>query len=755
MMLCIRKRDNKLAKFSRKKIIDAINKAMIEVDGLLYEEETSQEIADEIYELALENNKPFTVEEIQDMVVERLMESTRKDVATAYICYRYAHEKARQERQKYDEKLSCKDNKKQNANVDEESHGGKVGEASNELMKNIALEDGYISKKAKYNHLNNRIYIHDLSSYRVGMHNCLTLPIDDLAANGAIVRGSKILRTCKSFTSFAQVSAVWMQLQSLEQFGGVAYSHYDWSGVPYVRLSFRKHFKDGMYYLEFEMETNRETMEAVIDTWETAKEMSIDHAGYQMFPKAYKYAMEMTEKEVYSSIEALYHNLNTLQSRSGNQLPFSSINYGTCTLPEGRMVIKALLENSIAGIGEMHTTSIFPCGIFQLMKGVNREPGDPNYDLYKLALKSTATRLYPNYANVDWSGNAGYDRNDPRTYFATMGCRTANGWDINGFGQLKDGRGNICPITIILPTLAMEAEAANLELDLKGVPGGEVSESKTIELFFKILEEAIEDAKDSLIDRFNWICSQPASSAKFMFLNGTMAGYNPEEGIISAMRHGTLALGQLGLAETLQILIGEDHTTPRGMELAKEIEQLFKDKCAAYKEEYRLNFGVYYTPAENLCYTAMKKFQKKHGKIKNISDKDFFTNSMHVPVWKEMSPFDKIDIESQLTGYSSAGCITYVELDSGIKNNLDALEQIVNYAMDKDIPYFAVNVPNDTCLDCGYIDEFNDICPMCGSSHIQQLRRVTGYVTGNYTTAFNLGKQQEVRLRKKHGGQLE
>ena len=231
-----------------------------------------------------------------------------------------------------------------------------------------------------------------------------------------------------------------------------------------------------------------------------------------------------------------------------------------------------------------------------------------------------------------------------------------------------------------------------------------------------------------------------------------MAGYVPEEGIRSALKHGTIVIGQLGLAETLQILIGCDHTEERGMELAKRIEQLFKDRCAEFKKEYSLNFGVYYTPAENLCHTAMKKFRAKYGVIPNVSENDYFTNSIHVPVWKEMSAFDKIDIESQLTGYSSAGCITYVELDSTVKNNLEALEAIVNYAMDKDVPYFAINVPNDTCLHCGYTDEFNDCCPECGSEDIQQLRRVTGYLTGSYTTAFNKGKIQETQMRVKHGG---
>ena len=248
------------------------------------------------------------------------------------------------------------------------------------------------------------------------------------------------------------------------------------------------------------------------------------------------------------------------------------------------------------------------------------------------------------------------------------------------------------------------------------------------------------------------MCAQSPESASFMYENGTMYGYIPEEGIRSALKHGTLTIGQLGLAETLQILVGCDHTEKKGMELAKQIEQLFKDRCAQFKQEYKLNFGVYLTPAENLCYTAMKKFQEKYGIIENVSDRDFFTNSIHVPVWKSMDPFAKIDIESQLTGYSNAGCITYVELESTVKNNTEALEKLVNYAMDKDVPYFAINVPNDTCLECGYTDEFDNTCPMCGSSHIQQLRRVTGYLTGNFTTAFNLGKQQETRMRVKHDG---
>ena len=320
-------------------------------------------------------------------------------------------------------------------------------------------------------------------------------------------------------------------------------------------------------------------------------------------------------------------------------------------------------------------------------------------------------------------------------------CRTANGWDINGFGQLKDGRGNICPVTIIMPTIAMEAKEAT-------------GNNNVVDVFMNMLDTKIHEAKDMLIERFEYICSQSPESAKFMYENGVMAGYIPEEGIRSALKHGTLAIGQLGLAETLQILIGCNHTTDKGMELAKRIERLFSDRCNEFKEEYKLNFGVYFTPAENLCYTAMKKFKEMYGEIPNVSDKSFFTNSMHVPVWEKLDPFEKIDIESQLTGYSSSGCITYVELASSVQNNIEALEDIVNHAMDKDIPYFAVNVPNDTCMNCGYTDEIGDTCPMCGSDSIQRLRRVTGYLTGDYTTAFNKGKQEEVSCRVRHEGEV-
>ena len=745
MELQIRKRTGELVTFNKEKIQHAIEKAYSEVygnDGTV--PDYCIEIADMVENVAKEYEEPLGVEDIQELVEDYLTDYDRT-VGKAYIKYRYKHGVMRANSTEFiraiSEKLKATNVQNQNANIDEHSFGGRVGEASDEMMKRYAL-DYCVSPMAKANHLNNEIYIHDLSAYAVGMHNCLSVPFDDLLANGFNTRQTDV-RPANSINTAFQLVAVIFQLQSLMQFGGVSATHLDWTMVPYVRKSFAKHFKDGIKYCCPKTRYDLETL---------PKELSLDdpEANEPFNKPAYEYAMEMTERELQQAVEGMYHNLNTLQSRSGNQLPFTSINYGTCTLPEGRMVIKALLDGSIKGVGKFHKTPIFPCGIFQCMKGVNREKGDPNYDLFRLALESTAKRIYPNYANVDWSNSVGYDINDPKTYFSTMGCRTANGPDINAEPgvnpQTKDGRGNICPVTIIMPTLAMEVKTG---LDTLAYPHP-CNQEELVEAFIKLLDKKIHEAKDMLIERFNWICSQNASSAKFMYENHTMLGYHPEEGIRSALKHGTIVIGQLGLAETLQILIGCDHTTEKGMELAKRIEALFKQRCIEFKQEYKLNFGVYYTPAENLCYTAMKKFKAKYGEIPNVSDREYFTNSMHVPVWHEISIFDKIDIEAQLTGYSSAGCITYVEVPSGVKNNIDALETIVNYAMDKDIPYFALNIPLDNCNDCGYQDEIGERCPQCGSTNISRLRRVTGYLTGNYTTAFNWGKQKETEERTRH-----
>lgn len=764
-MIEVLKRDKKTKEcFQEHKIRHAIESAYLSV---------GKSIDEDVFECVLERlgvreisdeNTLINVEDIQDGI-EKCLFDYDVEVAISFHDYRLTHKLIRNEKKglarEFAKKLMCENVENQNANVDEYSFGGRMAEASNVYKKDFALNN-CVSKQTKRNHLNNESYIHDLDNYASGEHNCLTEPLDDLLANGSKV-GQTDIRPAGSINSAMQLTAVYFQIQSQEQFGGVAASHYDWTMVPYVRKSFFKHYvlnyikeQEDFDSLSVLSMTNDE-----IDDWvdshkeEFLKKFNLTKDDFRLdnMKKLDKHyanaALFDTKIELMQAVEALYHNLNTLQSRPGSQLPFSSMNYGSCTLPEGQIVIEALLDGSLRGTGKYHLTPIFPCGIFQVGKGINKKPGDPNYYLFRKALQSTAKRIYPNYANLDWSGNKGYDKNDPKTYFSTMGCRTANGWDINGLGQLKDGRGNICPQTIIMPTLAMQVLEENEVEDLRnGIISGD--KEKKLDKFMRLLSRKIDQTKDSLIERFDWIASQNPKSAPFMWTNGTMAGYVPEEGIRSALKHGTLAIGQLGLAETLQILIGKNHTTEEGMEVAKRIERLFKKKCADFKEEYKLNFGVYFTPAENLCYTAMKKFKDKYGVIPNVSDRAYFTNSIHVPVWEAMTPFQKIDIESQLTGYSSAGCITYVEVDSKVINNIDALEKMVIYAMDKDIPYFAVNFPIDNCKECGYSGEIiGDKCPVCGSTKVEHLGRVTGYLSSD-VRRFNYGKLLEFKQRVDH-----
>ena len=410
----VTKRDGRIVQFNKDKIIKALEQAFIEIDKEITED-SKQKI--EAIAQSIENeNKEFSVEEIQDIIEKKLMASNRKDVAKTYILYRNNRTIERNKRSKLNKsitrRLKAINVENQNANVDERSFGGKMGAVSSDVLKEYALNN-CMCRKSKENHLNNKIYIHDLDSYAIGSHNCLTIPFDDLLAKGFNTRQTDV-RPANSINTAFQLVAVIFQLQSLQQFGGVSASHLDWTMIPYIRKSFAKHFLNGIKYF---------SNNSVIYNKEELYKTPIASFLYKEQPNAYKYALDMTEKELKQAVEGMYHNLNTLQSRSGNQLPFTSINYGTCTLPEGRMVTKALIEGSIKGVGKFHKTSIFPCGIFQCMKGVNRKKGDPNYDLFQLALKSTAQRLYPNYANVDWSGNEGYDINDPKTYFSTMGKR--------------------------------------------------------------------------------------------------------------------------------------------------------------------------------------------------------------------------------------------------------------------------------------------------------------------------------------------
>lgn len=770
------KRDGTIQDFKPENIHRAVSKANSRSSEKLDEEKIEKVVSSAISFVKNLKKDEIDVEEIHKAVENALMKNNCFEVARKYMSYRQERDAKRFKKLPLvgimESKLFVKKGEgvHQNANLDEFSFGGRKGEMDSAFLKEHAL-NYYISPKFAKNHINNRVYIHDLDSYILGMHNCLSVPIDELLSK--IVHTRQVLiRPAGSVNTAFQLIAVYFQLQSLQQFGGVAATHVDWTLVPYVRKSFMKHYL--VAYLkstdEFQkldlpdlMFQDYRTEDGVwrnkLEDWikehkkEFLQRLSLSEEDFyfdnKKLDKNFRQAAILdTISEVKQGAEGMLHNLNSLQSRAGNQLPFSSINYGTCTLPEGRIVIRAILDATIRGTGNGQT-SIFPCQIFQMLDGVNTKPEDPNYDLFKHAIKCTSMRMYPNYVNCDWSKDQGYNKDDPRTYPSTMGCRTYSSWDINApdeaHSHIKDGRGNIAPATVILPTLAMEAKKKALKDD---------KAEFVVDYFMDILDKAIGDCKDELLERFDWICSQSPASADFMYKNQTFFSYGKEfeeEGIRGVLKHGTLAIGQLGMSECLQILIGCDHTEAKGMELAKKIEQMFMEKCKAYKEHYKLNFGVYYTPAESLCYTAMQKFQKKYGKIPNVSEKEYFTNSIHVPVWKEISPFEKIDIESELTGYSSAGCITYVEIGDNAVNNLQALEDIVLYAKRKDIPYFALNVLFSDCTKCGYSGYIPDDepCPCCGADHdeyINDYARVTGYLSTK-VKHFNFGKQCEKKDR--------
>ena len=417
------KRNGKREKFNRQKIVDALQNANLSVGQ---EDKISKivinNIADKVERLAEEKETMFTVDDIQDAIEEYLITINKYNLSRQLIKFRYMKELSRDKYSKMmdavGKKLACKDVVNQNANVDEKSFGGRIGETSDLIMKQYAL-DYCVSPKTRENHLNNEVYIHDLSAYAVGNHNCLSIPFDKLLANGFNTRQTDV-RPANSINTAMQLVAVIFQLQSLQQFGGVSATHLDHTMVPYVRKSFYKHYVKGLKYIKNWEDAK---VDKYVQSNDLNDDLSIDSNMYKKKRRVYRFALDSTEKECYQACEALFHNLNTLQSRSGNQLPFTSINLGTCVQEEGRMVTKHILEVCRKGLGKFHKTSIFPCVIFQCMSGVNRQEGEPNYDLFRLALQCTSERLYPNYCNCDWSGNVGYDRNDPKTYFSTMGKR--------------------------------------------------------------------------------------------------------------------------------------------------------------------------------------------------------------------------------------------------------------------------------------------------------------------------------------------
>lgn len=736
MVRVVIKRDGRENPFNSEKIYVAVMKAFNErekKDGNVIpeKEDIAKQIAKEISESSKDK---MTVEEIQDIVETKLMKSSRPEVAKDYILYRDKRTVVRDRKNKLVQKVMIRAksqiNEHSNANVDEESFSGREKEASADIGKTIALEYEGLSKEVAEAHKIMLIYQHDLEKAIYGVHNCLNLYFQYIFKHGFKTRNGDV-RPPKSFSTACQLVAVAFQCQSQVQFGGVGTIHLDYDLAPFVRMSFSKHFKEGLKWVEHESE---EYINHVPDS------IGIEDEEAKYHTEAYKYAMEMLEKEGSQSAQGLYHNLNTLESRQGSQVPFTSINLGRDTTPEGRIVTRWMLEASIDGIGKFHLTSIFPISIFQYKVGCNANKEDANYDLKQLALESMSKRIYPNWCNCDWS-QAHEDEDNPDTYFSTMGCRTLVGYDRHGLGYIRQGRGNNVPNTIILPKLGIEFGTClgkRTEPDLKG--------------FWDAFEETLKLCEKGLLERFEIMIEQSPKAAPFMYQNNTIQDAKEcKESVYNALKHNTLAIGYIGVAEMCVALFGKNHAEDKKVhEFALSVVKRINEFAAEASERNDLNFSCYATPAEGLCRTTLKALREQYGVIKNVTSHEFLTNSHHVPVYQEISIYDKLRVEAPFCKYPTGGCITYVELDSTFVKNLKAVEDIIDYAFKVlDIPYLAFNFPIDSCLDCGYQGEFNDCCPMCHSKYIQQLRRVTGYLTTDWHN-FNDGKQAEVQERVKH-----
>jgi len=726
------KRDGRVVEFDSSKVFNAIIKAMTSVNNC--NTALAQKITDEISRA----NCDLNVETIQDMIENKLMASNCKDVAKAFIIYRNDRTRERERNssiiRRVRERNSGLNVQNANANVDERSFSGREKEASSEIQKEISL-DYTMSKDVANAHKDGLIYQHDLDKYDLGEHNCLFLDFKKIFTDGFATRNGDV-RPPASYETACQQTAVAFQCQSQVQYGGVASCHIDTDLAPFIKRSFYKYYADGCKYLGH---LDEDSIDKIV-SYAKANKLSIEDDYFKQDSDIYRYVMDMLNRECKQSAEGVYHNLNTLESRQGSQVPFTSINFGRDTTPEGRLVTKSLLNASIDGIGKYHRTSIFPISIFQYKQGVNANPDDPNYDLKQLALKSLSKRIYPNFVNGDWS-QAHETSGNPDTYMATMGCRTLVGYDRHGLGYSKVGRGNNNPITIILPKIAIEYGICTNEREKADLDG-----------FWNKLNETLELVEKAHLERFEIMKRQSVQAAPFMYGNGTIKDADKcNESVYNALRHNTFAIGYIGIAEMCQALFGKNHAQDEKVrDFALSVVKRISDFVGEASERNDLNFSCYATPAESLCRTALRNLRDQYGVIENVTSHDYLTNSHHVPVWEKVSIYDKLRIEAPFCKYPTGGCITYIELESTFMQNLKAVEDIIDYAFKElDIPYLALNFPIDTCLDCGTQGELNGKCTECGSTNIEELRRVTGYLTTDWHK-FNIGKQSEVKERVKH-----
>ncbi|MBR5046211.1 anaerobic ribonucleoside triphosphate reductase [Candidatus Saccharibacteria bacterium] len=706
------KRDGKIVKFDPEKIANAIAKA-----GLVTEEfkfDRAKAIADKVLKRAEETIKERTphVEQIQDIVEDVLMESSFKKTAKEYIQYR--QERSRRREAKSDLMTIYKtishadasedsDVKRSNANVDGNSAMGKMlqfgAEGSKVFAKTLLLRPDIAAA-----HDNGDIHIHDLDFYATGTLTCCQSDPFVLFEKG-FNTGHGHLRTPNSISSYGALAAILLQANQNEQHGGQSIPNFDYAMAPGVDKSFRKALKRNLdKYNKF---TGKKLELDVKDSYKYGDDDKLEKAKW---PKTIvQSSNEDVERETMQAMEGFVHNLNTMHSRAGAQVPFTSINFGTDTTPSGRLVSKCLLQATENGLGKGETP-IFPISIFKVKSGVNYEPDDPNYDLFKKSMEVSAKRLFPNFCFVDAPYNLKYyKKGDYRTEIATMGCRTRVFASVFPESDgIVTGRGNLSFTTVNLVRIGIK----------HGICLGERKEADW-EGFYRELDEKMDLVKDELLERFEFQANQHVRNFPFLMGQGNWFGSEKlgmNDTLRDVIKHGTLSIGFIGLAETLVAMTGKHHGEDEdSRELGLDIVTHMREKCDEYCKKYKLNFSLLATPAEGIAGRFTKMDRKEYGKIKGVTDREFYTNSFHVPVYFPISAFDKIDIEAPYHNLCNAGHITYIELDGDPSQNIAAFEAVIRKMHDAGIGYGSVNHPVDRDPICGFSGIITgERCPHCG-----------------------------------------
>ena len=734
MIQTVVKRDGRIVGFNDQKIAAAIRKAMLSTD----EGEDEALVGQITDRIAYRGNSQMTVEEIQDMVENELMKSSRKDVAKSYIKYRNARSVARKAKTRdiFLEIINIKNNDvtRENANMNADTPAGMMMKFSSETTKPF-VDDYLLSDEVRDAVKNNYLHIHDKDYYPTKSLTCVQHPLDKILKNG-FQAGHGESRPAKRIETASILGCISMETAQNEMHGGQAIPAFDFYLAPYVRTSYIEEVK---VLEELYAEDYSELYQAPIEDY-----LSVPLTGLAGRERIKQHAINKTVGRVHQAMEAFIHNMNTIHSRGGNQVVFSSINYGTDTSAEGRCIIREILRSTYEGVGNGET-AIFPIQIWKKKKGVSYLPTDRNYDLYKYACKVTARRFFPNFINLDapYNYNENWKADDPERYkweCATMGCRTRV--FENRFGpKTSIGRGNISFTTINLVRMAIECMGIENEKEL-------------IDAFFAKLDYILQVAAKQLHERFEF--QKTAFKKQFPLVMSVLWNgadkLAPNDTIASVINQGTLGIGFIGLAECLMALIGKHHgESEKAQELGLRIIGYMRDRVGEFCEKYQHNYSVLATPAEGLSGRFTKFDRKKFGTLPGITDREYYTNSNHVPVYYHCSALHKAQVEAPYHKLTGGGHIFYVEIDGDATHNPEAVMAIVDMMDKYDIGYGSVNHTRNRCMDCGYenAEKNLQICPKCGSKNIDRLQRITGYLVGT-TDRWNKAKLAELNDRVIH-----